>query len=171
MLSRLGYDRDTSRSEKVRWLVARCEPLLLVGVGANYLLRLPGWRASVPLVVAAVAACAFGLVFVVRRTDARLGLVRGAAAAALLIALCLVLRSHRADLVLWFSILGISYPLLLGWRRVWPLVAVNAVAAAPRTNPSRASARRTTETNPNAHSATAATTSGTDARQPGTRSR
>ena len=127
LLSRLGYDRDTSRSEKVRWLVARCEPLLLVGVAANYLLRLPGWRASVPLVVAAVAACAFGLVSVVRRTDARLGLVRGAAAAALLIALCLVLRSHRADLVLWFSILGISYPLLLGWRRAWPLVAVNAV--------------------------------------------
>ena len=38
-MTRLGYAPEASRSEKVRWLVARCEPLLLVTLSAHYLLR------------------------------------------------------------------------------------------------------------------------------------
>ncbi len=38
-MTRLGYTPDASRSEQVRWLVSRCEPLLLVMLSAHYLLR------------------------------------------------------------------------------------------------------------------------------------
>ena len=39
LMTRLGYSPDASRSEQVRWLVSRCEPLLLVMLSAHYLLR------------------------------------------------------------------------------------------------------------------------------------
>jgi diguanylate cyclase (GGDEF)-like protein/PAS domain S-box-containing protein len=126
-MARLGYSSDASRSEHVRWLVSRCEPLLLVTLSAHYLLRTSVWPVSIPVVVVAVACCALGLFGAVYPTNSRLGLMRASAASLLLIAMSLALSDHLVDLVPWFPILGISYPLVFGLRRAYPFVIVNAV--------------------------------------------
>ncbi len=126
-MTRLGYKSDASRSEQVRWLVSRCEPILLVTLSAHYLLRTRVWPVSVPVLIAAIAGCALGLFGVVYGTNSRLGMVRATVATALLIAMSLVLSDHLVDLVPWFPILGISYPLVFGLRRAYPFVIANAI--------------------------------------------
>jgi diguanylate cyclase (GGDEF)-like protein/PAS domain S-box-containing protein len=126
-MTRLGFKPEASRSEQVRWLVSRCEPLLLVTLSIHYLLRTSVWPVSIPVLIAAIAGCAFGLFGTVYPTSSRLGLARATAATALLIAMSLVLSDHLVDLVPWFSILGISYPLVFGLRRAYPFVLANAI--------------------------------------------
>ncbi|MEO7371290.1 MAG: PAS domain S-box protein, partial [Ilumatobacteraceae bacterium] len=126
-MERLGYTPEASRAEQVRWLMSRCEPLLLVFLSADYLLRMQEWETNTPVVIAAIACFALGLFGTVYPTNSRLGLLRAAAATALLIAMSLVLRDHLVDLIPWFSILGISYPLVFGLRRAYPFVLVNSI--------------------------------------------
>jgi diguanylate cyclase (GGDEF)-like protein/PAS domain S-box-containing protein len=126
-MTRLGYRSEVSRSEQVRWLVSRCEPLLLVTLSAHYLLRTRVWPVSIPVLIAAVIGCALGLFGAVYPTNSRLGILRATFATSLLIAMSLVLSRHLVDLVPWFSILGISYPLVFGLRRAWPFVLANAI--------------------------------------------
>ena len=126
-MTRLGYSPDASRSEQVRWLVSRCEPLLLVILSAHYLLRTQVWPVSVPVVILAIACCGLGLFGAVYSTNSRLGLLRATAATALLIAMSLELSDHLVDFIPWYAILGISYPLVFGLRRAWPFIVVNAV--------------------------------------------
>jgi diguanylate cyclase (GGDEF)-like protein/PAS domain S-box-containing protein len=130
LIARLGYSTDASRSEKVRWLVARCEPLLLIALSMHYLLRASVWTVSTPVLVVAVAACAFGLFGLIDGPNMRLGLIRAAVATALLAAMSAALPHHLIDLVLWFAVLGVSYPLVFGLRRAYPLVVVNAIGVA-----------------------------------------
>ena len=75
-MTRLGYMPDASRSEQVRWMVSRCEPLLLVSVSVHYLLRTSVWTDSTPVVIAAIVGCALGLFGLVYDPRSRLGLVR-----------------------------------------------------------------------------------------------
>ena len=130
-MARLGYSRDASRSEQVRWLVSRCEPFLLVMLSAHYLLRASVWRpVSLPVVILAIASCALGLFGAVYPTNPRLGLLRATAATTLLIAMSLALSDHVVDLVdliPWYPVLGISYPLVFGLRRAYPFVLANAI--------------------------------------------
>ena len=126
-MTRLGYSPDASRSEQVRWLVSRCEPLLLVMLSVHYLLRTSVWPVSVPVVIAAIAGCALGLFGLVYSTNSRLGMLRATVATLLLIAMSLVLSHHLVDFVPWFSILGISYPLVFGLRRAYPFLLANAI--------------------------------------------
>ncbi|MEY2581753.1 MAG: hypothetical protein QOE09_1602 [Ilumatobacteraceae bacterium] len=126
-MTRLGYRPQVSRSEQVRWLVSRCEPLLLVALSAHYLLRTSVWPVSIPVVIAAIVGCALGLFGAVYPTNSRMGLLRATVATALLIAISLVLSHHLVDFVPWFSILGITYPLVFGLRRAWPFVIANAI--------------------------------------------
>ncbi len=127
-MTRLGYVPEASRSEKVRWLVARCEPLLLVALCAHYLLRTYVWRpVSIPVLIAAVAGLALGLFGLVHATSTKLGLVRATVATALLMAMSLVLPDHLVDLVPWFAILGIGYPLVFGLRRAYPFIIANSI--------------------------------------------
>jgi diguanylate cyclase (GGDEF)-like protein/PAS domain S-box-containing protein len=127
LMTRLGYSPDASRSEQVRWLVSRCEPLLLVMLSIHYLLRTPVWPVSVPVLIAAIAGCALGLFSLVYPTNFRLGMLRATVATLLLIAISLSLSHHLVDFVPWFSILGISYPLVFGLRRAYPFLLVNAI--------------------------------------------
>ena len=60
-------------------------------------------------------------------TNSRLGVLRATVATLLLIAMSLVLSDHLVDLVPWFPILGICYPLVFGLRRAYPFVLVNAI--------------------------------------------
>ncbi len=126
-MTRLGYNPDASRSEQVRWLVSRIEPLLLVMLSAHYLLRTSVWPVSIPVVVLAIAGLALGLFGAVYPTNSRLGLLRATAATGLLLAISLALSEHLVDFIPWFAILGISYPLMFGLRRAWPFIVVNAV--------------------------------------------
>lgn len=125
--ARLGSSADSSRSEKVRWLVSRCEPLLLVALSAHYLLRTSVWPVSIPVAVAAVAGLAFGLFGLVHRTSTRLGILRATLATGLLIAMSAALSNHLIDMVPWYPILGVSYPLVFGLRRAYPFVIANAI--------------------------------------------
>ncbi len=127
VLARLGYVDSASRSESVRWIVSRCEPFLLIGLAAQYLLRTQVWPVSVPVVVAAVAACAFGLFGLFDGGNTRLALIRAAAASALLVAICLDLPAHLVDFVQWFPLLGTSYGLVFGLRRAYPFIIVNSI--------------------------------------------
>ncbi|HEY0518809.1 MAG TPA: hypothetical protein VGC84_04885, partial [Ilumatobacteraceae bacterium] len=127
LMGRLGFSRDASRSEQVRWLVSRCEPLVLVALSAHYLLRTSVWPVSIPVVVLAIAGFALGLFGAVFPTSSRLGLLRATAATVLLGAIALALSHHLVDFVPWFPILGISYPLVFGLRRAYPFVVVNAI--------------------------------------------
>ncbi|MBK5332721.1 MAG: GGDEF domain-containing protein [Ilumatobacteraceae bacterium] len=127
LMTRLGYSPDASRSEQVRWLVSRCEPLLLVMLSVHYLLRTSVWPVSIPVLTAAVAGCALGLFSTVYPTNSRLGMLRATVATLLLIAISLVLSHHLVDFVPWFSILGISYPLVFGLRRAYPFLLANAI--------------------------------------------
>ncbi|MEY2446275.1 MAG: hypothetical protein QOE00_2855, partial [Ilumatobacteraceae bacterium] len=127
MTTRLTYSADASRSEKLRWLVARCEPLLLVVLCVHYLLRTSVWPVSLPVLIAAVAGCALGLVGLAYNATARLGLIRATIATGLLIAMSSVLSDHLVDFVPWFSVLGICYPLVFGLRRAYPFVVANAI--------------------------------------------
>ena len=127
LMTRLGYSPAASRSEQVRWLVSRCEPLLLVTLSIHYLLRTSVGPVSIPVVIAAIAGCALGLFGTVYPTSFRLGMARATVATLLLIAMALVLRHHLVDLVPWFPILGISYPLVFGLRRAYPVLLANAV--------------------------------------------
>ena len=126
-MSRLGHTSDASRSERVRWLVSRIEPLLLVILSAHYLLRTSVWPVSIPVVVLAVASMALGLFGTVCGTSSRLGLLRATAATTLLFAICVASSEHLVDFVPWFAILGIGYPLVFGLRRAWPFVAINSI--------------------------------------------
>ncbi len=126
-MTRLGYSPDASRSEQVRWLVSRLEPVILVMLSAHYLLRTSVWSVSVPVLIAAIACCALGLFGVVYGTNSRLGMLRATAATLLLFAMALALSDHLVDVVPWFPILGISYPLVFGLRRAYPFVIANAV--------------------------------------------
>ncbi len=130
VLARLGYLADASRSEKVRWLVSRCEPLVLVALSIHYLLRTSVWPVSIPVLIAAIAGCALGLFGLMLGTTPRLGLLRATVATLLLIAMSLALADHLVDLVPWFPILGIGYPLVFGLRRAYPFVIANAVGVA-----------------------------------------
>jgi diguanylate cyclase (GGDEF)-like protein/PAS domain S-box-containing protein len=127
MMNRLNYPADASRSEKLRWLVSRCEPLLLVTLCVHFLLRAPEWQVPVPVVIGAVVGCALGLFSLIYGTGEWLGLVRATAATGLLIAMSSVLSEHIVDFVQWFSILGVCYPLVFGLRRAYPFVIVNAI--------------------------------------------
>ncbi len=126
-MTRLGYSPDASRSEQVRWLVSRLEPVILVMLSAHYLLRSRIWSVSVPVVIAAIACCALGLFGVVYGTNSRLGMLRATTATSLLFAMSLALSDHLVDLVVWFPILGISYPLVFGLRRAYPFVIANSI--------------------------------------------
>ncbi len=126
-MTRLGYRSEVSRSEQVRWLVSRCEPLLLVTLSTHYLLRTSVWPVSVPVLIAAIGGLALGLFGTVYPTNSRMGILRASVATALLIAASLSLSHHLVDFVPWFSILGISYPLVFGLRRAWPFVLANAI--------------------------------------------
>ena len=101
--TRLGYSADASRSEQVRWLVSRCEPLVLVFLSAHYLLRTSVWPVSIPLLIAAVAGFALGLFGAVYPTNSRLGMLRATAATLLLIAISMALSNHLVDFVPWYS--------------------------------------------------------------------
>ncbi len=127
MMTRLTYPADASRSEKLRWLVSRCEPLLLIVLCAHYLLRTSVWPVSVPVVIGAVLGCALGLFGLVYGTSIRLGLVRATVATALLMAMSAVLSHHLVDLIPWFSVLGICYPLVFGIRRAYPFVLATTI--------------------------------------------
>ncbi len=127
LMTRLGYTPDASRSEQARWLLSRLEPVLLVTLSAHYLLRASVWPVSVPVVIAAIAGCAFGLFGMVYGTNSRLGLLRAAFATGLLIAISMAMSDHLVDFVPWYPILGVSYPLMFGLRRAYPLVLVNAI--------------------------------------------
>ncbi|MEY2522197.1 MAG: hypothetical protein QOJ66_762, partial [Ilumatobacteraceae bacterium] len=74
-----------------------------------------------------IAGLALGLFGAAYPTNSRLGVLRATAATLLLIAMSLVLSDHLLDLVPWFSILGICYPLVFGLRRAYPFVLVNAI--------------------------------------------
>ncbi|MGZ4723934.1 MAG: hypothetical protein ACXV8L_06925, partial [Ilumatobacteraceae bacterium] len=126
-MNRLTYSADASRAEKLRWLVSRCEPLLLVFLCAHYLLRTSVWPTSFPVLLAAIAGCTFGLFSLIYGTGLRVGLVRATVATALLIAISSVLSDHVVDFLPWFSILGVCYPLVFGLRRAYPFVIINAV--------------------------------------------
>ena len=127
LMTRLGYSPAASRSEQVRWLVSRCEPFLLVMLSVHYLVRTSVWPVSIPVLIAAIAGLALGLFGAVYPTNSRLGVLRATVATLLLIAMSLVLSHHLVDLVPWFSILGICYPLVFGLRRAYPFVLVNAI--------------------------------------------
>jgi diguanylate cyclase (GGDEF)-like protein/PAS domain S-box-containing protein len=127
LMTRLGYISDASRSEQVRWLVSRIEPLLLVTLSAHYLLRTPVGPVAPAVVVLAVAGLALGLLGTVYTTSLRLGLLRATAATGLLIAISLAPTDDLVDFIPWFAILGISYPLMFGLRRAWPFVVVNSI--------------------------------------------
>ena len=128
-MTRLGYSPDASRSEQVRWLVSRCEPLLLVMLSAHYLLGTSvWWPASAPLVVLSIVSCALGLFGTVYATNSRLGMLRATLSTTLLLAMAVALRHHHlVDLIPWFPVLGISYPLVFGLRRAYPFVLANAI--------------------------------------------
>ncbi len=126
-MTRLGYSPDASRSEQVRWLVSRCEPLLLVMLSAHYLLSTSVWSVRPTVVVLAIASCALGLFGAVYATNSRLGLLRATAATALLLAMVVSEPHHLVDLIPWFPILGISYPLVFGLRRAYPFVLANSI--------------------------------------------
>jgi hypothetical protein len=129
-MARLGYVPDASRSEQVRWMVSRCEPLLLVILSAHYLVRTSVWPISIPVLTASIIGCALGLFGLAYDPHSRLGLMRATFATSLLIAMALVLKHHLVDLVPWFPVLGISYPLVFGLRRAYPFVLANSIGVA-----------------------------------------
>ena len=127
MMTRLAYPADASRSEKLRWLASRFEPLVLVILCVHYLLRTSVWPVSIPVLLGATAGCALGLFSLVYGTNLRLGLLRATVATLLLITMSLVLSDHLIDFVPWFSVLGICYPLVFGLRRAYPFVIANTI--------------------------------------------
>ena len=100
---------------------------MLVFLSVHYLLRTSVWPVSVPVLIAAVAGCALGLFGAVYPTNSRLGMLRATAATLLLIAMSMALSNHLVDFVPWYSILGISYPLVFGLRRAYPFLVINAI--------------------------------------------
>jgi len=129
LLRKLGYRPDASRSERVRWLVWRIEPVLLVVLAAHYLLRGPVESPTNPMLPVAIICLAIGLIGIVQASTARLGLVRASIATGLLIAIAFASKHQLIDFVPWFAVLGITYPLVFGLRRAWPFMIVNAIGA------------------------------------------
>src|SRR6476620_1934457 len=84
LLRKLGYRPDASRSERVRWLVWRIAPVLLVVLAAHYLLRGPVESPTNPMLPVAIICLAIGLIGIVQASTARLGLVRASIATGLL---------------------------------------------------------------------------------------
>ncbi|MEP7112291.1 MAG: EAL domain-containing protein [Ilumatobacteraceae bacterium] len=127
LMPQLGFGPGASRSEQVRWLVSSFEPFVLVMLSAHYLLRAPVWPVSIPVFALAIASLALGLFGAFHGTSSRLGMLRASVATALLMAISLVLPRHLVDFVPWFPILGVSYPLVFGLRRAYPIVLANAI--------------------------------------------
>ena len=128
LLRKLGYKPDASRSEQVRWLVWRCEPLLLVVLAIHYLLRAPQQQSpDLWLVIVAIVCLGLGLFGIIQASTVRLGWLRASLATGLLIAIAVAAKGQLVDFVPWFAILGISYPLVFGLRRAWPFMIVNAI--------------------------------------------
>src|SRR4051812_27050491 len=127
LFEKLGYRRDASRSERVRWMVWRFEPLLLVVLAAHYVLQGKPESAWAPVFLVAVACMGLGLFGVVQASTVRISWIRAAVACGLLIAIAFAAKNQLVDFVPWFAILGISYPLVFGLRRGWPFMIVNAI--------------------------------------------
>src|SRR3954452_18957536 len=127
LLGKLGYRRDASRSERVRWIVWRFEPLLLVALAAHYVLRGNSDSDSIRVLVLAIGCMGLGLFGMVQASTVRISWIRAAVACGLLIAIAFAAKNQLVDFVPWFAILGISYPLVFGLRRGWPFMIVNAI--------------------------------------------
>ncbi len=116
-----------SRSSLLNELVARAEPLMLIGPGLHLLIRvnwnLPGW-----LRVIAAAAVAVGVVGLVTRSRRSWALVRSVLAAGLLCAASSTIPEwQQVEFVPWFGVLAIGYPLMLGLVRALPVIVITNV--------------------------------------------
>jgi diguanylate cyclase (GGDEF)-like protein/PAS domain S-box-containing protein len=116
------------RADRVRLIVARVEPLLVLGFGSFLLTRLAAWHRPVTLVafaavlfVAGGAGLAYANAKPVVEVRIWLGLLS-------IVAIGLINREYVLDLLAWFAIFGLAAPLLLGLRRGSPVIAVATVA-------------------------------------------
>ena len=112
------------RADRVRLIVARIEPLLVLGLGAFLLTQVTRWRQPAMLLVVGlilIAAGGLGVVAANLRPIVEARLWLGLLAAVTIAAFD---REHVLDLLAWFAIFGLGPPLVLGLRRAAPAIAV-----------------------------------------------
>ena len=119
-----------AQSRRVLAWVRRCEPLILVGLGAQFFIRLDAWSASPWFVVLAVIVTTMGLSGLAFGHSAPFHIVRATTAFIFLGAMTLTLPEHSAEFVGWYIVLPILYPLLFGFRRSIPLIVAFTAAFA-----------------------------------------
>lgn len=118
------------RADRVRLIVARVEPLLVLGLGTFLLTQVTSWRQPAMLLVVGILLIGAGTVGVVVANgkpivEARLWL--GLLAA---VAIGIFNRTNVLDLLAWFAIFGLAPPLVLGLRRASPAVALATISMA-----------------------------------------
>ena len=123
---------DGTRAERLSRLIARGEPILLIGVAAHYLLTvaLTTWSVNEPVLILAIGAAVLGLAGLTPDRHQMLPLVRAIVATGLLLCMALALEEHLQQITPWFYVLGITYALVFGFRRSLPIVAANAAGMA-----------------------------------------
>src|SRR3954463_1397093 len=104
LLQKLGYRADASRSERVRWIVWRFEPLLLVLLAAHYVLRGNSDSGSIPMLILAIACMGLGLFGMAQASTVRLSWFRAAVACGLLITIAFAVSQQLVDFIPWFAI-------------------------------------------------------------------
>ena len=119
-----------SQSRRVLAWVRRCEPLILVGLGAQFFIRASAWSTSPWFVSLAVIVTAMGVTGLAFGHSSPFHVVRAGAAFLFLGAMTITLPEHLPEFIGWYTVLPILYPLLFGLRRSIPLiVAFTAVFA------------------------------------------
>ena len=119
-----------SQSRRVLAWVRRCEPLILVGLGAQFFIRLDAWSASPWFTLLAVIVTAMGLAGLTFGHTGPYQVVRATTAFLFLGAMALALPDRLAEFVGWYMILPVLYPLLFGLRRSIPLIVAFSAAFA-----------------------------------------
>ncbi|MEX1107124.1 MAG: hypothetical protein WEB78_13075, partial [Ilumatobacteraceae bacterium] len=116
------------RSALVRHLLRRSEPIFLVALGMHVTLHSLTFGGNALLVASGIAAQIVGVVGLVRPGGEVAPLVRGFAAAVLLVATSLLEPVRFSDFRPWYAVLFVAYPLVLGLRRSLPLLVALAPA-------------------------------------------
>ncbi len=125
----LGRAPGSSRTQHVRRLVARAEPVLPIALAGWCLLRAATDDVPVAVLVAAGVLLALGIHGLVTAVRPHMAIVRGVAATAVVASMAATLPDRRGEMVVCFLLLGVSYALVLGLRRGAAILLANVAAA------------------------------------------
>jgi diguanylate cyclase (GGDEF)-like protein len=112
----------------VRLLVARAEPLLVIGLGGFLASRATQWGREYSLISIGVGLLLFGFVGVVGRNHHRVVEVRLWCGLIAACTVALIDSDYALDMLAWFAIFGLGPPIALGLKRASASLTVASLA-------------------------------------------